>query len=90
MKIKKNILVTGGNGQLANELKEIVTANNNLEYSFIFASHSEFDITNKEMCEKYLNDYPIDIIINTAAYTNVEKAETDSETAFLICRLITD
>jgi len=79
-----NILVTGANGQLGSELKNLNNKFLMLNYKAFFTTRDELDITNKlsvkDFCE--LND--INIIINTAAYTAVDKAEKDKENANLV------
>ena len=69
---KKNILVTGSNGQLGISLKEI---SNNYNYNFYFKEKKDLDITDFIIFEKFLKKTNIDIIINCAAYTDVTKAE---------------
>ncbi|MBK2093302.1 dTDP-4-dehydrorhamnose reductase [Francisella philomiragia] len=77
------ILVTGSNGQLGSELKELVF-NSKLEiqnYTFIFADSKLLDITDHQAVKKFIVDNDIKVIINCAAYTAVDKAETDIEMA---------
>lgn len=77
------ILVTGSNGQLGSELKELVS-NSKLEiqnYTFIFADSKSLDITGHEAVKQFVIDNDIRFIINCAAYTAVDKAETDIERA---------
>ncbi|MBK2257748.1 dTDP-4-dehydrorhamnose reductase [Francisella philomiragia] len=77
------VLVTGSNGQLGSELKELVS-NSELEtqnYTFIFADSKSLDITNHEAVKQFIIDNDIRFIINCAAYTAVDKAETDIERA---------
>ncbi|MFW5851827.1 MAG: dTDP-4-dehydrorhamnose reductase [Bacteroidota bacterium] len=71
----KTILVTGANGQLGSELQEI--AGNNSYFSFIFTDYKELDITNTLAVEQFFSSHSIDYVINCAAYTAVDKAETD-------------
>ncbi len=78
-----NILVTGSNGQLGNEIRLLVERKDNIN-SFFFTDVEELDITNKKAVLDYINLNMIDIVINCAAYTNVDKAEDDEETADLI------
>lgn len=73
------ILVTGSNGQLGNQLKEIAGLYNN--YNFLFTDLPELDITSEKMVEKILSEFQPDWIINCAAYTAVDKAETDQTAA---------
>lgn len=73
------ILVTGANGQLGSEIKELVDLYSN--HTFIFVGRSDLDICNyKALCE-FVQQYEIEAIINCAAYTAVDKAETDSRVA---------
>ncbi|WP_265659054.1 dTDP-4-dehydrorhamnose reductase [Francisella philomiragia] len=77
------ILVTGSNGQLGSELKELVS-NSKLEiqnYTFIFADSKLLDITDHQAVKKFIVDNDIKVVINCAAYTAVDKAETDIEMA---------
>lgn len=76
-----NILVTGANGQLGNEMR-IVSRNSQDHY--IFTDVAELDITNAMAVEKIVNDHDIKAIINCAAYTNVDKAEDDYDFAELL------
>jgi dTDP-4-dehydrorhamnose reductase len=73
-----NILVTGSNGQLGSELRELSDTNEN---KFFFADKNELDITNKEALEKFITESSINIVINCAAYTAVDKAEGEAELA---------
>ncbi|WP_150465536.1 dTDP-4-dehydrorhamnose reductase [Francisella sp. SYW-2] len=77
------VLVTGSNGQLGSELKELVS-NSKLEiqnYTFIFADSKSLDITDHEAVKQFTIDNDIRVIINCAAYTAVDKAESDIEKA---------
>jgi len=80
-----NILVTGGNGQLGSELKEI--AADHPDYNFIFTDVSELDITNHNVVKDFIKTNKIDVIINCAAYTAVDKAESEPELADAINHL---
>lgn len=73
-----NILVTGANGQLGNELR-IVAAQSADRY--IFTDVAELDIIDAAAIERTVAENRIGIIINCAAYTNVDKAEDDRELA---------
>lgn len=64
------ILLTGGSGLLGKELQKYMEVD--------APAHSKFDILNPEKLERY------DLIIHSAAYTNVEKAETDREKCFMV------
>ena len=78
-----NILVTGSNGQVGSEIKELST---NYSYNFYFTTRIDFDITNKENIRNFCNENNINVIINCAAYTAVDKSESDIENADLINR----
>lgn len=78
-----NILVTGANGQLGNEMRRKATESNN---TYFFTDIEELDITNIDAVVKFVENNTIDIVVNCAAYTNVEKAEDDEQTAMLINR----
>ena len=78
-----NILVTGSNGQLGSELQEL---SSNYEYNFFFTNRTDIDITNKENIKEYCQKNSINVIINCAAYTAVDSAETDEKNADLINR----
>jgi len=70
-----NILVTGGNGQLGSELKEI--APNYQDYNFLFTDVKDLDITNHSAVAAFIKSNNINVIINCAAYTAVDKAESE-------------
>lgn len=79
----KRILITGSEGQLGKTFRKICT-NTDLEYDFIFTDILELDITNIESIRSFCIEESIDILINCAAYTAVDKAEDDQENAYLI------
>ena len=70
-----NILVTGCNGQLGNEIQ--LLEKNYPQYTFFNTDVQELDITDTNAIEKFVEDNHIDGIINCAAYTAVDKAESD-------------
>lgn len=76
-----NILITGANGQLGNCMRN---AAKNSKDNYIFTDVAELDITNAEDVKKTVKDNDINIIVNCAAYTNVDKAETDADFAELL------
>jgi dTDP-4-dehydrorhamnose reductase len=78
----KNILVTGANGQLGKEFR--VLANSNPQYNFLFTAREELAIEDTEALQQYFADHTINYCINCAAYTAVDKAETEQDAAFLI------
>ena len=76
--MSKKILLTGANGQLGSELR-VLSVNSNHE--FLFTDVAELDITNREAVDNYVSEHGAEIIVNCAAYTNVDKAEDDTEMA---------
>jgi dTDP-4-dehydrorhamnose reductase len=76
------ILVTGANGQLANEIK--VLSSGYPQYQFLFTTKEELAIENTEAVKSFFEKNKIDYCINCAAYTAVDKAESEREKAFLI------
>ena len=72
-----NILVTGANGQLGNEMQ--VLARENLQYTYFFTDVQELDICDEQAVYAYVSEHKIDIIVNCAAYTAVDKAEDNVE-----------
>ena len=74
-----NILVTGPNGQLGSEIS--VLAASYPQHNFFFTDVAELDITNKEATQLYVTKNNINAIINCAAYTAVDKAESEPELA---------
>lgn len=73
----KNVLVTGSDGQLGSELRLLST--NYLDISFLFTSIKELDITNHKAVSNIIEINSINTIINCAAYTAVDKAETEPD-----------
>ncbi len=78
----KYVLITGANGQLGLTFKDLVT--NNDEYTFVFKTKTELDITNLESIKKTFAETKFDYCINCAAYTNVEQAEQTPEKAYQV------
>jgi dTDP-4-dehydrorhamnose reductase len=73
-----NILVTGSNGQVGSEIRELSFE---YEYKFFFTDRNSIDITCKDSIRDFCKINSINVIINCAAYTAVDKAETDVENA---------
>lgn len=73
-----NILVTGSSGQVGSEIKELSKEYN---YNFFFTSSKDLNITNFTKVKEFIDTNSIDIIINCAAYTAVDKAEDQKELA---------
>ena len=69
-----NILVTGANGQLGNCMRN---AAKDSQDNYIFTDVAELDITDAKAVADMVKDNDIKVIVNCAAYTNVDKAETD-------------
>ena len=77
-----NILITGANGQLGNEMR--VLSAQHTQHTYFFTDIAELDITSREAVNQFVTDNAIDVIVNCAAYTNVDKAETDEDMAHKI------
>jgi dTDP-4-dehydrorhamnose reductase len=77
---KYHVAVTGSNGQLGNELARI--AADHPRFRFTFLSREIFPMEDPEKMEVWLDQHPIDIFIHCAAYTAVDKAESEKEKAF--------
>jgi len=78
--MKTKVLVTGANGQLGQTIKEMYGASPLI--GFTFTSKADLDITKEFVIEKYFKANKFSYCINCAAYTNVDQAETDYDTAF--------
>src|SRR5574344_3161543 len=78
-----NILVTGSNGQVGSEIRELASK---YSYNFFFTDRNNIDITNKDNIKEYCQTNNINVIINCAAYTAVDKAQSDIENADLVNR----
>lgn len=85
------ILVTGGKGQLANEIKSILKtgkseigsySSKNIDATFVDVD--ELDITNSKAVKKYIGNLKPDVVINCAAFTNVDGCETSTDAAFKV------
>lgn len=77
----KRILVTGANGQLGSEMRRLGEISPN---EYIFTDVAELDITDKDAVIAFTQQNNISVIVNCAAYTNVDKAEDDEAMAELI------
>ena len=82
MVMRQKILVTGSNGQLGKELKKIETSFP--QFDFTFLSREDLPIHHFEMVRSYFNVYHPQYLINCAAYTAVDRAESEKELAFQI------
>ena len=76
-----NILVTGANGQLGSCLRDVAAGSTD---NYIFTDVAELDITDAAAVRKAVSDNAVDVIVNCAAYTNVDKAEDDAAFAELL------
>jgi len=80
------ILVTGKNGQLGRSIQKLVNTatkidNNQSPNDFIFVGREELDLSSESSISHYFGNNKFDIIINCAAYTQVDRAEQDAELA---------
>lgn len=76
------ILVTGAGGQLSTELQGLST--NYTDYELLLLTKQQMSITEEEEVSKIITDFKPGYVINCAAYTAVDKAESDKEKAFAI------
>lgn len=72
-----NILITGANGQLGNEMQ--VLSKENPRHSYFFTDVQELDICDEQAVRAFVADNRVDVIVNCAAYTAVDKAEDNAE-----------
>ena len=75
----RNILVTGSSGQLGRALRQVAT--DRQDFNFTYADRSVLDLDNIAGLNAYLQQHAFDAIINCAAYTAVDRAETEPELA---------
>ncbi|MBR6018394.1 MAG: dTDP-4-dehydrorhamnose reductase [Paludibacteraceae bacterium] len=76
------ILITGCNGQLGNEMRVLSALHP--RHTYFFTDVAELDITDREAVTAFVHEHAIDLIVNCAAYTNVDRAEEDEPTAMRI------
>ena len=81
----KNILITGASGQLAMEIKQEL--NNSVSNNYIFTTKNELDVTDADKVNSFFKKNAVELVINCAAYTNVNGSEIDKETANLVNHL---
>lgn len=79
--MSKKILVIGGSGQIGQDLK---SSRIKTSKKFIFPDSKEIDITKKKSISSFLDNNNVDLVLNFAAYTNVDQAEVDRKKAFNI------
>ena len=77
-----NILITGCNGQLGNEMQLLEMENR--QHTYFNTDVQELDITNREAIVKFVDEHEIDGIVNCAAYTAVDKAESNEQLCDLL------
>lgn len=77
------ILITGSNGQLGQELQGLSYTHSWKGYRFLFTDLDNLDITREEQVKQFFHSNRVDCLINCAAYTNVDKAESEPEAAML-------
>lgn len=76
-----NVLVTGANGQLGNHLRLL---GENSQHRYFFTDVEELDIMRRDAVMNFILTNGINVVMNCAAYTNVDRAEDDEETAELV------
>ncbi|HEY8510422.1 MAG TPA: dTDP-4-dehydrorhamnose reductase [Cyclobacteriaceae bacterium] len=79
---RARVLVTGANGQLGSELRELSQRAEDLEFTFV--DIDEMDFLRQDTIREYFHGKSFDFIINTAAYTQVDEAESKEDIAFAI------
>src|SRR5690606_35749521 len=77
-----HVLVTGSNGQLGNELQRLAAHDSAIRYTFVDAD--EMDLTRSDDIHEYFSQKQFDFIVNTAAYTDVDGAESNEDLAFAV------
>lgn len=75
------VLVTGANGQLGTEMRNVSCGSHD---DYLFTDVDELDITDADAVMRYVRANDVDVVVNCAAYTNVDKAEDDYAVADLI------
>lgn len=80
----EHILVTGAKGQLGSELQALSAQVENLPIHWYFVAHSDLDITDTNALALFFEQHRITTVVNCAAYTAVDKAETNYDSAFAI------
>lgn len=76
-----NILVTGSNGQLGTHMRLLAPRS---KHTWLMTDVTELDITSKEAVSTFVNLHNIQLIVNCAGYTNVDRAESDEATALRV------
>ena len=78
----RRVLVTGGNGQLGHSIRAKLDNYEDIEASFIDVE--DLDLTDEEATIRYIGEHPCDVIVNCAAYTAVDRAESEPELAMAV------
>lgn len=81
----KRILITGANGQLGHEMQALACKHQGFDYRF--TDVAELDICDEAAVKRYVDEQEIDVIVNCAAYTAVDKAEDNQELCDRLNRL---
>lgn len=79
---KPVIAISGANGQLGWELQQL--SKEYVQFDYIFLTRNEFNLEDKNSINTFFNNHEIDFFINTAAYTQVDLAESEKEKALAI------
>ncbi len=87
VKVVQNILITGAGGQLGSEFRYLAEKPPKPVFKFIFVTRKELDIQNSQKITDFCSENKIDVIINCAAYTAVDKAELEPKQADAINHL---
>ena len=74
------ILVTGANGQLGKSLQALLSMQQTSDV-FVFADRDQLDLSQTQYIKSYFDQHPVDVIVNCAAYTHVDQAESEIENA---------
>ncbi len=74
-----NVLITGASGQLGSEIR--IESVQFSQHNYFFEDSKSLDITNSKNVSDYINKHNIEVVVNCAAYTAVDKAESDEENA---------
>lgn len=78
----RTILITGSNGQLGSEMR--IASDQYTAFNYLFTDVAELDICNKSAVENFVKQHKVDVIVNCAAYTAVDKAEDDIDLCYKI------
>ncbi len=80
----KNILVTGSSGQLGHEIRGLAYTHKYKIHKYFHTGRKNLDITDRDKVKLFVDSNSIDCIINCAAYTNVDKAESEPDMATMV------